>query len=140
MQAFTFVHTADLHLDSPFVGLEQIDTEVAAVLKDATFLAFNNIIDLCIESNAHFLLVAGDVFDSGDRSLRAQLRFRDGLERLDEASFTAIMTPWMAGRHLSPGPTGRTFSKATGLGHFPSSTVPGTRWLMCMGSATQPAM
>ena len=91
MQAFTFVHTADLHLDSPFIGLEQIDPEVAAVLKDATFRAFDNIIKLCIDSNARFLLVAGDVFDSGDRSLRAQLRFRDGLERLDEAGIDSFV-------------------------------------------------
>lgn len=91
MQAFTFVHTADLHLDSPFLGLEQIDADVAAVLKDATFRAYDNIIDLCIKSSARFLLVAGDVFDSRDRSLRAQLRFRDGLERLDEAGIDSFV-------------------------------------------------
>ena len=91
MPAFTFVHTADLHLDSPFVGLEQIDPEVASVLKDATFRAFDNIIDLCIESDARFLLVAGDVFDSGDRSLIAQLRFRDGLQRLDDAGINSFV-------------------------------------------------
>ena len=91
MRAFTFVHTADLHLDSPFIGLEQIDADVAAVLKDATFRAFDNIIDLCIKSNARFLLVAGDVFDSGDRSLRAQLRFRDGLGRLAEAGIESFV-------------------------------------------------
>ena len=91
MQAFTFVHTADLHLDSPFIGLEQIDAEVAAALKDATFRAFDNIIDLCIDTSARFLLVAGDIFDSQDRSLRAQLRFRDGLERLDEAGIDSFV-------------------------------------------------
>ena len=31
---------------------------------------------------AAFLVVAGDIYDSSDRSLRAQLRFRDGLEKL----------------------------------------------------------
>ena len=91
MQAFTFVHTADLHLDSPFIGLEQIDTDVAAVLKDATFRAYDNIIDLCIKSSARFLLVAGDVFDSRDQSVRAQLRFRDGLERLNEAGIQSFV-------------------------------------------------
>ena len=91
MRAFTFVHTADLHLDSPFIGLERIDADVAAVLKGATFRAFDNIIDLCIESNARFLLVAGDVFDSRDRSLRAQLRFRAGLGRLDEAGIESFV-------------------------------------------------
>ena len=91
MPAFTFVHTADLHLDSPFVGLEQIDPEVASVLKDATFRAFDNIIDLCIERHARVRLGAGGVSDSGDRSRIAQLRFRDGLKRLDEEGIESLI-------------------------------------------------
>ena len=34
MKSFSFIHTADLHLDSPFSGLRQLDGEVAALLKD----------------------------------------------------------------------------------------------------------
>ncbi|UCG11695.1 MAG: hypothetical protein JSU72_14325 [Deltaproteobacteria bacterium] len=29
MKSFSFVHTADLHLDSPFSGLLQVDSELA---------------------------------------------------------------------------------------------------------------
>ena len=82
MSRFTFVHAADLHLDSPFIGVTARAPEIAEVLRQATFDAFDNVVRLCIERRAAFLVVAGDVYDGADRSLRAQLRFRDGLARL----------------------------------------------------------
>lgn len=82
MPPFSFVHAADLHLDSPFTGLTATTPDLARRLQSATFDAFDRIVSLCIERRARFLLVAGDVYDGADRSLRAQLRFRDGLARL----------------------------------------------------------
>ena len=92
MPRLRFVHAADLHLDSPFVGLKAAAPEnVASALRDATFSAYENIIDLCIEEQVDALLVAGDVYDSADRSLRAQLRFVEGLRRLDEAGIRSFI-------------------------------------------------
>lgn len=84
MDGFTFVHCADLHLDSPFEGMHVVEPDVAAVLRNATFEAFDNVIDLAVRERADFLIIAGDVYDGVDRSLRAQLRFRDGLQRAVE--------------------------------------------------------
>ena len=84
MRKFSFIHTADLHLDSPFKGISEISEEISLELTEATFKTFNKIIDLCIEKQVDFLLIAGDIYDGADRSLRAQLRFRDGLKRLSE--------------------------------------------------------
>ena len=79
-----FVHAADLHLDSPFTGLKAAaPADVANALYHATFDAYENIIDLCISEEVDALLVAGDVFDGADRSLRAQLKFVEGLKKLD---------------------------------------------------------
>ena len=91
MTAFRFVHTADLHLDSPFVGLQEVNDQVASELREATFRTFDRIVDLCLERAADFLLVAGDVYDARDRSLRAQLRFRDGLKRLSDAGIASFV-------------------------------------------------
>lgn len=85
MTPFRFVHTARLHLDSPFVGVQDVDEHVASELRKATFDTFDRIVELCLERGADFLLVAGDIYDSHDRSLRAQLRLRDGLRPLSEA-------------------------------------------------------
>jgi len=62
MKPFRFVHTADLHLDSPFSGISYVDERVAERLREATFQTFDNIVDLCIERAVAFLLVAGDVY------------------------------------------------------------------------------
>jgi len=96
MERFSFVHTADLHLDSPFVGLKEVDEKIAKLLQSATFRAFENIVSLCIERKVDFLLVAGDVYDGADRSLRAQLRFRDSLSHLSD---TGIKTFVVHGNH-----------------------------------------
>ncbi len=88
---FRFVHAADLHLDSPFTGIRGTNPQVAETLRHATLEAFENIINLCIDGHADALLVAGDVFDSAERSLPAQLNFLKGLGRLNEAGIRAFI-------------------------------------------------
>lgn len=79
----SFVHAADLHLDSPFVGISGIDQELGERLAKATFQAYEAIIELCIDKDVDFLLIAGDVYDSADKSLYAQVRFIEGLRKLE---------------------------------------------------------
>ena len=88
---FRFVHSADLHLDSPFKGIRETDPQVAEILRRATFDAYEHVIDLCIGRHANALLVAGDIFDSGDRSLVAQIQFVRGLDRLNTAGIRAFL-------------------------------------------------
>ena len=88
---FRFIHAADLHLDSPFIGIRETVPEVAEILRRATFEAYDRIIGLCIERRVDALLVAGDVFDSADRSLAAQIHFVRGLERLNQADIRAFI-------------------------------------------------
>ena len=92
MPKLRFVHAADLHLDSPFSGLRAIaPDEVTSTLRRATFDVYDNIVELCIEERVDALLVAGDVYDGADRSLRAQLKFVDGLRRLDKAGIRSFV-------------------------------------------------
>ena len=80
-----FVHAADLHLDAPFAGIAATDARVGAALADATYEAFRRIVDVCMEREVAFLVISGDAYNSADKSLRAQLRFRAEMERLAEA-------------------------------------------------------
>ncbi len=82
---FSFLHCADLHLDSPFEGIHAAAPEIAAVLREATFQALDQIVDLARREQVDFIIVAGDVHDGENRSLRAQLRFRDALRKAGEA-------------------------------------------------------
>ena len=88
---FSFIHTADLHLDSPFIGIYEINQELSERLVNATFEAYDTIIDLCIEKEVDFLLIAGDVYDSANKSLYAQLRFIKGLAKLSDAGIQTII-------------------------------------------------
>ena len=84
MARLRFIHAADLHLDSPFRGIRnEAPDYVAETLRRATFDAYDNIVGLCLREQVDALLVAGDIYDGADRSLRAQLKFVDGLNRLD---------------------------------------------------------
>lgn len=74
---FRFIHCGDLHLDSPFTGLGHTDSDIKKILYDASFQAFEKVLDYGLEEKASFVLIAGDIYDSLTRSLRAQLNFRD---------------------------------------------------------------
>ncbi len=62
MTKVKFIHTADLHLDTPFKGLSNLNNDLANKLKDATFKSFKRITNLCIEKKVDFLIIAGDIF------------------------------------------------------------------------------
>lgn len=96
MAKVRFIHTADLHLDTPFKGLASWNQELAGKLKDATFHSFHKIIDTCIKEKADFLIISGDIFDSENKSLAAQLKFVSELKRLSDQR---IATYFNCGNH-----------------------------------------
>jgi DNA repair exonuclease SbcCD nuclease subunit len=91
MESLRFIHAADLHLDSPFRGLAHTSTKLRDELQAATLGAFARIVDHTIESKADFLLLAGDLYDSKDRSLRALVAFRRQMERLAERDISVYI-------------------------------------------------
>jgi DNA repair protein SbcD/Mre11 len=85
IQPFRFLHTGDLHLDSPITGLEATaPPEVLGVLRAATTDAWRAIVRLAIDDRVDFVLVAGDIFETSNPTLLGQTRFRDGLTELAE--------------------------------------------------------
>ncbi|MFS0782983.1 metallophosphoesterase family protein [Bacillus sp. 1P06AnD] len=82
MEKIKFIHSADLHLDSPFAGLKMIPPSILEKMKEAVFLSFQRIVELAISKNVDFLLLAGDLYDGANRNLRTQVRFRKEMERL----------------------------------------------------------
>jgi DNA repair protein SbcD/Mre11 len=84
MPDFRFVHAADLHLDTPFAMIGRVAPEIAQRLRDASLLAFDALVRMAVEREASFVIFAGDVYDSADRGVRAQLRFLRGVEKLGE--------------------------------------------------------
>jgi len=77
-----FVHAADLHIDSPLVGLERYEGAPVSRVREATRDAFRNVVGLCLEEEARFLVLAGDVFDADWRDVNTGLFFVKELSRL----------------------------------------------------------
>ncbi|RHW43121.1 DNA repair exonuclease [Neobacillus notoginsengisoli] len=82
MKKVTFIHAADLHLDSPMAGLKNLPEPIFARLKESTFSSLRKIVDAAISNEVDFVILAGDLYDGEDRSLKAQSRFRAEMERL----------------------------------------------------------
>ena len=92
MSSIRFIHTADLHLDSPFKGITGLPPARLNELRNSTFAAFDRLIDYAVKTVPDFLVIVGDLYDGEDRSLRAQLKFQKGMERLHEAAIPVFIT------------------------------------------------
>lgn len=82
---FRFIHAADLHLDSPFRGLSKVPSAVRERLRDSTLTALERLAAAACRDDIDFVVLAGDLYDTADRSLRAQLRMQKAMERLAAA-------------------------------------------------------
>ena len=91
MRPVRFIHCADLHLGTPFKGISELNPDLADMLYQSTYMSFDNIVTLAVEEKVDGVLIAGDVYDSEDKSLQAQLRFRDGLSRLSDAGIRTLI-------------------------------------------------
>jgi DNA repair protein SbcD/Mre11 len=83
--AFRFIHTADLHLDSPLKTLALRDAELGSLIANATRQAFVRIIDACLEERVDALVVAGDLYDRQTRGTATLLFLAGQFKRLQEA-------------------------------------------------------
>lgn len=77
-----FIHTADLHLDSPFKGLKRMHPHLYENVYQSTFQSFYHIVSKAIEEAVDFLLISGDIYDEENQSVKAQAFLRDQMRRL----------------------------------------------------------
>ncbi|WP_150266712.1 metallophosphoesterase family protein [Paenibacillus tepidiphilus] len=82
MEAFRFLHAADLHLDSRFAGLSALPQPIRSCLRESTFAALGRLVRVAVEQEVDFVVISGDVYDVSDASLQGQLRFQEALQEL----------------------------------------------------------
>ena len=58
-----FIHTADIHLDSPLSGLAAYKDAPAKLLRTVTRDAFTRLVDVAIDEPVDFMVIAGDLYD-----------------------------------------------------------------------------
>lgn len=86
-----FLHTADIHLGSPLDGLGAQNADLQQDLRKATYAAFRRLIDVAIDDEVDFVVVAGDLYDRESRSVRANQFAAEQFARLDDAGIPVYL-------------------------------------------------
>ncbi|GEO86165.1 MULTISPECIES: metallophosphoesterase family protein [Alphaproteobacteria] len=83
--AFRFIHTADIHLDSPLRSLSLRNRDLAELIGNSTRQALTAIVDLCIAEQVDALVIAGDLYDGEQTSMKTARFLAAQMQRLAEA-------------------------------------------------------
>ncbi len=86
-----FIHTADIHLDSPLRGLAAYPDAPAERLRTATRDAFYNLVTRSIEEAVDFVVIAGDVYDGDWKDFNTGLFFVRQMGRLRQAGIPVYL-------------------------------------------------
>lgn len=111
--AFRFVHATRLLLDEPLAGIGPLSPEDRELVEDATFLAWDGVIETCLGAQVDFLLLTGDCFIPRSQSLRARVALEKGFEQLAAQGIAVYVAPgeqdgvaaWRKQFHLPPNVT-----------------------------------
>lgn len=85
------VHAADIHLDSPLVGLEKYEGCPIQALRSATRGALESLVSHALEEQADVVLLAGDLYDGAWKDYATGLFFVKQMARLREANVPVVM-------------------------------------------------
>lgn len=93
---FSFIHAADIHLDSALHGLERYEGAPVDEIRSATRRAFDNLIDLAIDEEVAFVSLAGDLYDGDWKDYNTGLYFVNRMNRLHVGGIRVFI---VAGNH-----------------------------------------
>jgi exonuclease SbcD len=109
-----FLHAADIHLDSALSGLRRSGGIPSHVTQHYTRRALANLVDLAIEHDVAFVIVAGDLYDADWKDFSTGLHVAGEMRRLGRPCFVVRGNHDAASvitRSLQPPPNVRTFSE-----------------------------
>lgn len=86
-----FIHCADVHLDTPLQGLAQYSGAPVHEIRNATRRAFEKILNAAIAEKVDFMVIAGDLYDTGLKSFESALFFNKQMVNLKEAGIDVYL-------------------------------------------------
>ncbi len=86
-----FIHTADIHLDSPLTGLSTYPDAPVEMLRTATRDAFSNLITEAIEQQVDFMVIAGDLYDGTWKDHNTGIYFSKEMGHLKKAGIPVYL-------------------------------------------------
>jgi DNA repair protein SbcD/Mre11 len=117
---FTFLHAADIHLDSPLRGLEAYQDAPFEQIRLAARRAFDNLVELALEEKVAFVLLAGDLYDGDWKDYNTGLYFVNRMGRLREAGIPVVM---VSGNHDAANQITRSLKLPDNVTLFPHRSV-----------------
>ncbi|MGL3107260.1 metallophosphoesterase family protein [Bradyrhizobium sp. BR 1432] len=120
MQSFRFIHTGDIHLDSPLKGLAGQEGPAAERIRTATRTAFETLITQAIEDEVDFVVIAGDLYDGDWRDYQTGLFFVKQMGRLSQANIPVFL---LHGNHDAESQITRKLTLPTNVSVFPARRV-----------------
>ncbi len=114
---FRFVHTADVHLDSPLRSLALKNEEAAKIISNATRQSFINTVNLCINEEVDALLIVGDLYDGDLRSMKTAAFFASHMRKLVDAGIKVFI---VRGNHDAESRVTRELQLPEGVHVFPA--------------------
>lgn len=91
MTKFRFLHSADIHLDSPLRGLARYEGLPLDRVRRATRMAFDGLIEAALEKRVDFVVLAGDLFDGDWKDMSTGLYFVRSIGRLEKAKIPVFI-------------------------------------------------
>ncbi len=82
MQPIRFLHAADLHLGALFSGFRKLPQSICEELNASGYAAFRQLVDVAIDEQVDFVILAGDIYDVEDHNIKAQVFFQKEMARL----------------------------------------------------------
>ena len=86
-----FIHTADIHLDSPLSGLAAYKDAPTERLRTVTRDSFTRLVDVAIEEAVDFMVIAGDLYDGTWKDYNTGHFFCREMGRLNQASIPVYL-------------------------------------------------
>lgn len=86
-----FIHTADIHLDSPLTGLSAYADAPAAQLRTATRDAFDGLVGAALRAEVDFMVIAGDLYDGSWKDFNTGIFFVRQMGRLRQAGIPVFL-------------------------------------------------
>lgn len=86
-----FIHAADIHLDSPLLGLAAYKDAPTEVLRTATRDAFVRLVDEAIDERVDFVVIAGDLYDGNWKDYNTGHFFCREMGRLNKADIPVFL-------------------------------------------------
>ena len=115
-----FIHSSDLHIDSPLRGLDRYEGAPVDRLRTATRNALERLVDKAISERVDFVLLAGDIYDRDWQDFHTGLFFREQMVRLGRANIRVFI---VQGNHDAQGVISRQLALPSNVTVFSSRSA-----------------